>query len=416
MAMSLPFLIAGAVGLVIGAGLVYAFYATRCAGLAAQAAGLRDRLAEAEQSRVACEAQNREAREGLVRAETQRQATETNLRELREEKEKLAVRLQADLRAMTQEMVTEGTRRLALDNRTQVGSELRPILDRMEAFRKRVDEVHTAETSMQSDLRRELQQIQLLNTQLGTETHALTHALKNDSGVRGRWGEMILEKTLEISGLEKGREYRTQESADRKRMDAVVYLPEERAIIIDSKVPLVDYEAYCSATEKVEQEKYLKAHGLAVKRFVDDLSGKGYPELLVGKSLDFTVMFIPIEPAFAAALQSNPDLIEYAFEQRIVLSTPSSLMATLRTISNLWRIERQNRNVQEIARLGGKLHDDLANFCADLAEVGKALEKAQEAHGSAVKKLSEKKGNILGTADKLRDLGAKTEKRLVLEE
>ena len=416
MAMSLPFLIAGVVGLVIGAGLVYAFYASRCAGLAEKAEGLRDRLAESEQSRVASEAQNREAREGLVRAETQRQATETNLRELREEKEKLAVRLQADLRAMTQEMVTEGTRRLAEDNRTQVGSELRPILDRMEAFRKRVDEVHTAETSMQSDLRRELQQIQLLNTQLGTETHALTHALKNDSGVRGRWGEMILEKTLEISGLEKGREYRTQESADRKRMDAVVYLPEERAIIIDSKVPLVDYEAYCSATEKVEQEKYLKAHGLAVKRFVDDLSGKGYPELLAGKSLDFTVMFIPIEPAFAAALQSNPDLIEYAFEQRIVLSTPSSLMATLRTISNLWRIERQNRNVQEIARLGGKLHDDLANFCADLAEVGKALEKAQEAHGSAVKKLSEKKGNILGTADKLRELGAKTEKRLVLEE
>ena len=416
MAMSLPFLFAGALGLVIGAGLVYAFYASRCAGLAAQAEGLRDRLAESEQSRVASEAQNREAREGLVRAETQRQATETNLRELREEKERLAVRLQADLRAMTQEMVTEGTRRLAEDNRTQVGSELRPILDRMEAFRKRVDEVHTAETSMQSDLRRELQQIQLLNTQLGTETHALTHALKNDSGVRGRWGEMILEKTLEISGLEKGREYRTQESADRKRMDAVVYLPEERAIIIDSKVPLVDYEAYCSATEKVEQEKYLKAHGLAVKRFVDDLSGKGYPELLAGKSLDFTVMFIPIEPAFAAALQSNPDLIEYAFEQRIVLSTPSSLMATLRTISNLWRIERQNRNVQEIARLGGKLHDDLENFCADLAEVGKALEKAQEAHGSAVKKLSEKKGNILGTADKLRELGAKTEKRLVLGE
>lgn len=416
MAMSLPLLIAGVVGLFVGAGLVYAFYASRCAGLAAQAGGLRDRLADSEQARAASEAQNREAREGLVRAETQRQATETNLRELREEKEKLAVRLQADLRAMTQEMVTEGTRRLAEDNRTQVGSELRPILDRMEAFRKRVDEVHTAETSMQSELRNELKQIQLSSTKLETQTLSLTSALKNDSGVRGRWGEMILEKTLEISGLEKGREYQTQESADRKRMDAVVYLPEERAIIIDSKVPLVDYEAYCSATEKGEQEKHLKAHGLAVKRFVDDLSGKGYPELLAGKSLDFTVMFIPIEPAFAAALQSNPDLIEYAFEQRIVLSTPSSLMATLRTISNLWRIERQNRNVQEIARLGGKLHDDLANFCADLAEVGKALEKAQEAHGSAVKKLSEKKGNILGTADKLRELGAKTEKRLVLGE
>jgi DNA recombination protein RmuC len=295
-----------------------------------------------------------------------------------------------------------------------VGNELRPLLTRIEDFRKRADEIHTAETGMQSDLRREIQQIQAMSTQLGTETHRLTHALKNDSGARGRWGEMILEKTLEISGLEKGREYKTQESADRKRMDAVIFLPEDRAVIVDSKVPLVDYDAFCGATDPAEQEKHLKAHGAAVRRFIDDLSGKAYPDLLSGRSPDFTVMFIPIEPAFGAALRADKDLLEYAFERRIVLSTPSTLMATLRTIANVWKIERQNKNVQEIARLGGKLHDDLVNFVEDLKDAGMALEKAREAHDSAVKKLSEKKGNILGTADKLRELGAKTEKRLSL--
>ena len=404
--------IAGLLGFLAGGVGAYAYFSGRMGKFSGEIEAARRRAEEQEQARVQAEAQSRAAREAAVRAEAERESAERTLVEARKEKEELAVRLQSDFRAVAQQMVTEGTKRLVEDNQKQVGIELRPILDRMEAFRKRVDEVHTAETTLQGDLRRELQQIQAMSTKLGSETHALTSALKNDSGVRGRWGEMVLEKTLEISGLEKGREYRTQESADRKRMDAVVFLPENRAIVIDSKVPLVDYDAYCLATEPSDQEKSLKAHGLAVKRFIDDLSSKAYPDLLEGRSLDFTVMFIPIEPAFGAALRANPDLLEYAFNQRIVLTTPSSLMSTLRTIANLWKIERQNKNVQEIARLGGKLHDDLANFCGDLTEVGKALGKAHEAHESAVKKLSEKKGNILGTAEKLRELGAKTEKRL----
>ncbi len=412
--MSGAIFLAGMVGLLAGALAAYAFFSGKLGKSAGEVEALRSQAGELEQARAEAEGQSREARESSVRAEAERQAAERSLLEIRKEKEELAIRLQSDFRAVAQQMVTEGTKRLAEDNQRQVGIELRPILDRMEAFRKRVDEVHTAETTLQGDLRRELQQIQAMSTKLGSETHALTSALKNDSGVRGRWGEMVLEKTLEISGLEKGREYRTQESADRKRMDAVVFLPENRAIVIDSKVPLVDYDAYCSAIEPVDQERSLKAHGLAVKRFIDDLSGKSYPDLLEERSLDFTVMFIPIEPAFGAALRANPDLLEYAFDQRIVLTTPSSLMSTLRTIANLWKIERQNKNVQEIARLGGKLHDDLANFCGDLTEVGKALGKAHEAHESAVKKLSAKKGNILGTAEKLRELGAKTEKRLPL--
>ena len=372
--------IAGLVGFFAGGVGAYAYFSGKMGKISGEIEVARRRAEEQEQALAQAEAQSRAAREAAVRAEAERESAERTLVEARKEREELAVRLQYDFRAVTQQMVTEGTKRLAEDNQKQVGIELRPILDRMEAFRRRVDEVHTAETTLQGDLRRELQQIQAMSTKLGSETHALTSALKNDSGVRGRWGEMVLEKTLEISGLEKGREYRTQESADRKRMDAVVFLPENRAIVIDSKVPLVDYDAYCSATEPADQEKSLKAHGAAVKRFIDDLSGKAYPDLLEGRSLDFTVMFIPIEPAFGAALRANPDLLEYAFNQRIVLTTPSSLMSTLRTIANLWKIERQNKNVQEIARLGGKLHDDLANFCGDLTEVGKALGKAHEAH------------------------------------
>jgi DNA recombination protein RmuC len=401
-------------GVLMGFGLAYAFFSGRLGRAGGEAEALRSRVGEAERLRQQADGQAQAAREGLARAEAERHAAERSLQEARQEKEQLAVKLQTEMRAMAQQLVAEGTRRLAEDNRTQVGIELRPLLSRIEDFRKRADEIHTAETGMQSDLRREIQQIQAMSTQLGTETHRLTHALKNDSGTRGRWGEMVLEKTLEISGLEKGREYRTQESADRKRMDAVVFLPEDRAVVVDSKVPLVDYDAYCAAGESAEQEKHLKAHAGAVRRFIDDLSGKSYPDLLQGKSPDFTIMFIPIEPAFGAALRGDKDLLEYAFEKRIVLSTPSTLMATLRTIANVWKIERQNKNVQEIARLGGKLHDDLANFVDDLKDAGAALEKAREAHDSAVKKLSEKKGNILGTADKLRELGAKTEKRLSL--
>ncbi|MEY2851765.1 MAG: hypothetical protein RL549_464 [Verrucomicrobiota bacterium] len=401
-------------GFILGAGMAYALFSARLGRASGEAEALHARVSEGERLRQQADGQAQTAREGLVRAEAERQAAERSLQEARQEKELLAVKLQTEMRAMAQQLVAEGTRRLAEDNRTQVGIELRPLLSRIEDFRRRADEIHTAETGMQSDLRREIQQIQAMSTQLGTETHRLTHALKNDSGTRGRWGEMVLEKTLEISGLEKGREYRTQESADRKRMDAVVFLPEDRAVVVDSKVPLVDYDAYCAAGEPAEQEKHLKAHAGAVRRFIDDLSGKSYPDLLQGKSPDFTIMFIPIEPAFGAALRGDKDLLEYAFEKRIVLSTPSTLMATLRTIANVWKIERQNKNVQEIARLGGKLHDDLVNFVDDLKDAGTALEKAREAHDSAVKKLSEKKGNILGTADKLRELGAKTEKRLSL--
>ena len=406
--------LAAMVGLFVGAGIAYALFSGRLGRAGGEAEVLRSRASENERIRQQAEGQAQAAREGLARAEAERQAAERSLQDARQEKEQLATKLQTEMRAMAQQLVTEGTRRLVEDNRLQVGNELRPLMTRIEDFRKRADEIHTAETGMQSDLRREIQQIQAMSTQLGTETHRLTHALKNDSGTRGRWGEMVLEKTLEISGLEKGREYKTQESADRKRMDAVVFLPEDRAVVLDSKVPLVDYDAYCGATDPVEQEKHLKAHATAVRRFIDDLSGKCYPDLLNGKSPDFTVMFIPIEPAFGAALRGDKDLLEYAFERRIVLSTPSTLMATLRTIANVWKIERQNKNVQEIARLGGKLHDDLVNFVDDLKDAGAALEKAREAHDSAVKKLSEKKGNILGTADKLRELGAKTEKRLSL--
>ena len=407
-------LVAVLLGLVVGAGLAYAFFSGRLGRAGGEAEAWKARVGDVERLRQQAELQGQTAREGLARAEAEREAAERALSEARQEKEQLAAKLQTEMRAMAQQMVAEGTRRLVEDNRLQVGNELRPLLTRIEDFRKRADEIHTAETGMQSDLRREIQQIQAMSTQLGTETHRLTHALKNDSGTRGRWGEMVLEKTLEISGLEKGREYKTQESADRKRMDAVVFLPEDRAVVVDSKVPLVDYDAYCAATDPAEQERHLKAHATAVRRFIDDLSGKSYPDLLQGKSPDFTVMFIPIEPAFGAALRGDKDLLEYAFERRIVLSTPSTLMATLRTIANVWKIERQNKNVQEIARLGGKLHDDLVNFVDDLKNAGAALEKAREAHDSAVKKLSEKKGNILGTADKLRELGAKTEKRLSL--
>lgn len=362
---------------------------------------------------LVAQGRTREQAERAATAEAGKEAAESALVRERAEREGLGSQLKVEVEQVMGRVLEAKTTQMAEMNRTQVGTELRPILDRMDAFRRRVDEVHTADTAMQSGLRQELQNILQTSVKLGADTQALTSALKNDSGVRGRWGEVILERTLQMSGLEKGREYKLQETVDRKRMDAVVFLPEDHAIVVDSKVPLVDYEGYCRAVDPIERERCLKAHVGAVRRFIDDLSGKAYPDLLGEKSPDFTILFIPIEPAFAAAIQGDENLLEHAFSNRIVLSTPSMLMATLRTIGNVWRVERQNRNVQEIARLGGKLHDDLVNFCGDLMEVGKALGKAQEAHGAATKKLADKKGNIIGTADKLRELGAKTEKKIL---
>ncbi|HMT10776.1 MAG TPA: DNA recombination protein RmuC, partial [Ignavibacteria bacterium] len=245
----------------------------------------------------------------------------------------------------------------------------------------------------------------------------LTRALKGDTKTQGSWGEYILESILEKSGLVKGREFVIQETIKSDdganlRPDVVVKLPDDKSMIIDSKVSLTAYESYCSQDDKALRDKALAEHINSIRRHMKGLSPKDYQNLYGIQSLDFVLMFIPIEPAFALAVQNDQSLFYDAFERNIVIVSPSTLLATLRTISSIWRQEKQNRNALEIAKKGGELYDKLAGFVDDLIEVGTRMKKANESYESAMKKLSEGRGNIINRAENLKLMGAKASKTI----
>ncbi|MBM3857662.1 MAG: DNA recombination protein RmuC, partial [Verrucomicrobia bacterium] len=256
-------------------------------------------------------------------------------------------------------------------------------------------------------------QLSQLNNQLSTDAQNLASALQGKSQRRGAWGELILERTLELSGLERGREFETQvTTTDRLRPDAIIHLPEDRIIVIDSKVSLVDYERACNALKESERQQALTAHATAVRTHIKSLAEKGYPDLFPSKTPEMTMMFLPIEPAFGAALTADPQLFEFAFAHRIILVTPSTLLAALRTIHNFWKVEKQTKNVLEIARLGGVLHDRFVDFVNDLLNARTQIAKALTTQDDAIARLSTQRGNIISTASRLKELGAKTEKKM----
>jgi DNA recombination protein RmuC len=252
---------------------------------------------------------------------------------------------------------------------------------------------------------------------MSEEANNLTKALKGDTKTQGNWGEFILESILEKSGLVKGREFVIQETVksddgSNLRPDVIVNLPDNKSMIIDSKVSLTAYEAYCSNDEKAVKERSLSEHINSIRRHIKGLSPKDYQNLYGLQSLDFVLMFIPIEPAFALAVQNDASLFYDAFEKNIVIVSPSTLLATLRTISSIWKQEKQNRNALEIAKKGGELYDKLVGFVDDLVEVGTRMKKAGESYESAMKKLTEGRGTIISKAENLKQLGAKSTKTI----
>jgi DNA recombination protein RmuC len=293
---------------------------------------------------------------------------------------------------------------------------LTPLQEQLHLFRKRADEIHESHTKSSGTLQEHLRSLGQLNTRLSEDARNLASALKGESQRRGAWGELILERTLELSGLERGREFELQVSTEnRLRPDAVIHLPEGRFLVVDSKVSLVDYERSCNAAEESERQRALLAHAAAVRQHIKSLSDKGYPDLFEGKTPEVVMMFLPIEPAFGAALSADPDLFEFAFSHRVILVTPSTLLAALRTVTNVWKVEKQTRNVLEIARLGGVLHDKLSEFARGLLVVKQRLLQASEAHDDSIARLKDQRGNILGTAARLQELGAKAEKQMPAE-
>ncbi|EGV44049.1 DNA recombination protein RmuC [Bizionia argentinensis JUB59] len=324
--------------------------------------------------------------------------------------------LRKDFELLATKILDEKSEKFTLQNKENIKQILNPLQEKIQLFEKKVEDTQKESISMHSSLKEQLLSLKDLNLQMTKETTNLTRALKGDSKMQGNWGELVLERVLEKSGLEKDREYFvqkhfTREDGSRVLPDVVLHLPDNKRMIIDSKVSLTDYERLVNA-EDDDRPLWLKAHVNSIKRHVDQLSDKKYEDLYDIESPDFVLMFIPIEPAFAVAINEDNSLYNKAFEKNIVIVTPTTLLATLRTIDTMWNNEKQQRNALEIAKQAGALYDKFEGLVIDLTGVGKKIDAAKTDYSAAMNKLVDGKGNIIGRVEKLKKMGAKAKKSL----
>ena len=333
-----------------------------------------------------------------------------------EELAKQQQQLRKDFELMASKILEEKSEKFTLQNKENIKQILNPLQEKIQLFEKKVDDTQKESISMHSALKEQLLGLKDLNQQMAKEATNLTKALKGDSKTQGNWGELVLERVLEKSGLEKDREYFVQqnfqrEDGSRVMPDVVLHLPDAKKMIIDSKVSLTDYERLVNS-ENDESAIHLKAHVNSIKKHVDQLSAKNYQDLYDIESPDFVLMFIPIEPAFAVAINEDNSLYNKAFEQNIVIVTPSTLLATLRTIDSMWNNEKQQQNAIEIARQAGALYDKFEGLITDLTGVGKKIDAAKNDYSSAMNKLVEGKGNLISRVESIKKMGAKAKKSL----
>lgn len=420
-------------------------------GLLAQLDASRDEISDLSQANAAKQAtlaaQTRElellqidrdnARDAAHAWQIERGAREAELRrldahsaalgaELREQQESHQQRLddlqgsRDELRAQFAEMATkifdEREQRFAQTSHQHLGQLLDPLKERIQAFEKRVEDSYQQEARERFSLAKELERLQQLNLRLSDEATNLTQALKGQK-TQGNWGELILERVLEHAGLEKGREYQTQvslKSADGERFqpDVLIMLPGDKQVVVDSKVSLTAYQQYVAADDSEIAQAALKQHVLSLRNHVKGLSGKDYNRLEGLHSLDFVLLFVPIEAAFSAALQAEPNLFQEAFDRHIVIVSPTTLLATLRVIDSLWKQERQGQNAREIAERAGWLYDKFVLFIQDLDELGSRLQQVDKAYAAARNKLCEGRGNLVSRSEQLKLLGARASKSL----
>ncbi|MBE0648562.1 MAG: DNA recombination protein RmuC [Bacteroidales bacterium] len=331
--------------------------------------------------------------------------------------EQLQDRFRIEFKNLANDILEEKTQKFTDQNKTRLDEILKPLSEKIRDFEKKVEETYDKESKERFSLGREIKNLAELNQQISKEANNLTNALKGQSKTQGNWGEIILESILEKSGLTKGREYVVQQSyvsehGKRLQPDVVVNYPGDRHVVIDSKVSLTAYERFASADLKEEQESALRDHMISIKTHVNELSSKNYQDLYQIKSLDFVMMFLPIEPAYLVAMQGDPGLWNYAYERRVLLISPTNLITALRMISNLWRVENQNKNALEIARQSGELLDKLSGFVNDLTDIGSKLDSTRKSYDAALNKLSTGKGNLVRRAEMIRELGAKSSKGL----
>lgn len=372
---------------------------------------LENILNEREQIRQEKEFLNSE----LVRRNTEFENLETKNREQKEEVEKLQEKFTKEFENLANKILDEKSSKFTKQNRENLELLLNPLQEKIKTFEKKVEDSNKESVGRHSELKEQLKHLSELNRQISKEADNLTKALKGDSKMQGNWGELILTRILEKSGLEKGREYTIQDShtnsqGKRLQTDVLIHLPDGKKMIVDSKVSLVDFERFVSEEDEELKQGHLKKHIASIKKHVEDLSNKQY-QYLMDESPDTVFMFVPIEPAFAIAAANEPNIYEEAFNKQIIIVTPSTLLAALRLVDNLWQNDRQTQNALAIAKEAGALYDSFTNLTDELIKVGKQIGTVQGTYESAMKKLTGR-GNLIRRVENLKKLGAKASKHI----
>lgn len=342
----------------------------------------------------------------------ERKQFEDKMTLLNESKEQLTVAF----KNIANEIFEDKSKKFTVSNKESLEAVLNPLQNKIQQFEKRVEETYDKESKERFSLAKEIKNLQELNSKISEDAVNLTNALKGDNKTQGSWGEFVLESVLEKSGLVKGREYEVQvslkaEDGSKSQPDVVVHLPEDRDIIIDSKVSLKAWDAFCSIEGEEGKPDLLKQHIQSIRQHVKSLSGKDYQKLSGVNSLDYVFLFMPIEAAYSMAIQNDHELSHYAFEKNIIFVGPTTLLTTLKTVQNLWRLAQQNKNAKEIAERAGALYDKFVNFVEDLEEIGLKIDSSKKSFEKAHNKLFSGRGNLIKRVESLRELGAKTSKK-----
>jgi DNA recombination protein RmuC len=353
----------------------------------------------------------------LAKLETINSNLATQLTEQKQEVNKMEDKLSIQFKNLANELLEEKSKKFTDQNKVNLEAILKPLGERIQAFEKQVEQTNKEGLERNVALRTEITRLYTLNLQITKEAENLAKAIKGDTKTQGNWGEFILESILEKSGLVKDREYQIQasfvtEDGKRYQPDVIIKLPTEKHLIVDAKVSLVNYEQFFNTEEDEEKVIQLKKHLLSIRKHIDSLSEKNYQTQYSLKGLDFVIMFIPIEPAFSLVVQHDQAIFIEAYEKNIIIVSPSTLIATLRTISNIWRQEHQNQNALEIAQQSGALYDKFVGFIEDLKQVGKQLDITQKSYVEAMKKLYDGKGNLVKRVENIKSLGARATKSL----
>lgn len=345
------------------------------------------------------------------------QAQKEKIIEQTQEMEKNQQKFNADFELIANKILEEKSKKFTDQNQLNLTTLLNPLKENIKAFEEKVEKVYKSESDERNTLKGVISQLMDLNKIMSLETQNLTKALKGDNKKQGNWGEMILERVLERSGLVKDQEYRIQnsyQSSDGSRFqpDVIIDLPDDKHLIIDAKVSLLAYERLVNCETDDDHEVFIKQHVLSVRTHVNGLASKNYSDLYKINSPDFVLLFIPIESCLSIAVQKDAELFNFAWEKRVVIVSPSTLLATLRTIASIWKQDRQNKNVLEIARLSGEMYDKFVGFIGDMESIGKNIKLSHYAYEKALNKLTEGRGNLTTTAEKIKKLGAKASKQI----